>query len=100
MKVRGLSLRWINLRQRTQENGEHSAIIQLSNAGVSTDYFLTVQAFGAYSVDDIIQFRRRGVGTELIQAANPPDREPLSAEAVIELRNRGVSPKSVSELRK
>lgn len=74
-------------------------VIQLRNAGVSADYFKAVQAAGTYSVEEVIQFRHRGVGIELIQAANPPDREPLSVDTIIELRNRGLSPKSVRELR-
>lgn len=75
-------------------------IIQLRNAGIQADYFNAIHAAGGYQVDDIIQFRRFGISEDLVIAANPPGKEPMTVDAIIELRNRGVSIKTVAELRK
>ena len=51
-------------------------------------------------MNDIIQFRRHGISEDLVIAANPPGKKPMTVDAIIELRNRGVPTKTVAELRK
>lgn len=99
LRRHGISTQFLNELNASTSTLSVDQIIQLRNAGVSADFFLSIQKIGGYSVDEIIQFRHRGVGIELIRAANPPDRPTLSAEAIMELKIRGVSPKSVGELR-
>lgn len=99
LRRRGVSTDFIGDLEAAEAALTIDEIIQLKYAGVTADYFVAAHALGNYSVQDIIQFRRRGVNIDLIKAANPPDRKPMSVDAIIELRNRGVSPKSVRELR-
>ena len=77
-----------------------TVVIQLRNAGVRADYLKAIHAAGGYQVDDIILLRRHGVNEDLVRAANPPGKEPMTVNAIIELRNRGVSAKTIAELRK
>lgn len=75
-------------------------VILLRNAGVPPGYYKAwLAASYPFSARDVIRLRNSGVPESYAEALRVPDRRPLSVEAIIDLRNRGVSPETIRQLR-
>ncbi len=75
-------------------------IIRLRNLGISAEYLKDVKQLGyQFSVEEIIKLRNFGVSIDYLKAIQIPGRPPLQASAILEMRQRGVSPESVRAMR-
>ena len=75
-------------------------IIRLRQFGVTTDYVKAICATrNDFTAEHIVKLRQFGVPAEYVAALNVPDRKPLDAPAIIDLRNRGVSAETARKLR-
>lgn len=90
------------LQQMREAGGQYSIqdIIRLRNNGVPTSFIKAVKKAGYnFNIDEIIRLRNNGVSENFLQEITIPDRKPLSAEAIIHLRSRGISSDVIRELR-
>lgn len=75
-------------------------IVRLRQFGVTAEY---VKAVGAtrndFTAEQIVKLRQFGVPAEYVAALSVPERKPLDAQAIIDLRNRGVSAETARKLR-
>jgi hypothetical protein len=75
-------------------------IIRLRQFGVSSDYMKAICATrNDFTAEQIVKLRSFGVPAEYVAALNVPDRKPLDAQAIIDLRSRGVSAETARKLR-
>jgi hypothetical protein len=58
-----------------------------------------MRQYGSYSIEEIVMMKRRGITTSYVQAFHVQGKAPLTAKAIIDLRNRGVSADTIRELR-
>lgn len=75
-------------------------IIRLRQFGVTSDYIKAICATrNDFTAEQIVKLRSFGVPAEYVAAVNVPDRKPLDAQAIIDLRGRGVSVETARKLR-
>jgi hypothetical protein len=75
-------------------------IVRLRQFGVTTDYVKAICATrNDFTAEHIVKLRQFGVPADYVAALNVPDRKPLDAQSIIDLRNRGVSAETARKLR-
>lgn len=99
LRRHGLTSEFIEALDYLDDSTTTNEIIQLRRAGITADFHNTMRQYGAYSIDDIIKMRRRGITPDYVLATVVQGKAPLSARAIIDLRNRGVSTQTIRELR-
>jgi hypothetical protein len=75
-------------------------IVKLRNYGVPAGFLESVKRSGySFTLDEIIKLRNYGITEEFLSDILVPGRRPLSADAIIDLRSRGVSAETIRALR-
>jgi hypothetical protein len=100
MRQFGISPDYFRQVKEQKPNYTVEEIVRLRQYGVQPDYLKTISSGRAdFSAEQIIKLRNHGVPAEYVAALNIPDRKPLDAEAIIDLRSRGVSVDTARKLR-
>jgi len=88
-----------SLKQGGYELGE-ADIIRLHNSGINSDYAAGLKKAG-YTLDvkDIIRLHNAGVNVDYVAAMTTPNKNNLTVDQIINLRNRGVDAETVRKLR-
>ena len=74
-------------------------IIRLHRAGIRSEDQNAMRAYGITSIDDMLRLKRHGVGADFIRAIRIDGRPPLTADAIIDLKTRGIGPQTIRALR-
>ncbi len=75
-------------------------LVHLRTYGVPADYVVAWRKAGFdFSARELTRLRTYGVPASYAAALSVPNRKPLSAEMIIKLRQRGLSPEEVRQLR-
>lgn len=75
-------------------------LVRFKQFGVTPEYIKGMNESGSdFNTEQIIRLRNFGVPVEYVMAVNVPGRTPLDAQAIIDLKNRGVSAETARKLR-
>ena len=99
LRRHGVTTEFIEALSDVAHSTTTKGIIHLRRSGVTADYYNKMRHSGSYSIDDIVLMKRRGIPTSYVQASQVQGKAPLSSQAIIDLRNRGVSTATIRELR-
>lgn len=100
MRQFGITADYFREIKEYKPNYTVAEIIRLRQFGVMPEYVKALAGSrGDFTAEQIIKLRNFGVPAEYVAALNLPDRKPLDADAIIDLRNRGVSVEAARKLR-
>ena len=99
LRRHGVSTDFLTELREVDQAETPDGIIRLRRMGVSADYYNQLRTYGSYSIDDIILMRRHGIHPDLVASTQAVGKKPLTARAIIDLKNKGVSPETIRELR-
>ena len=102
IKLRNFGITVPYLENMKKAGADFSAddLVHLRNFGVQPDYVAAWRNAGfGFGAKEIAKLRSFGVPTEYASAVGIPGRKPLSSDAIIKLRQRGLSAEEIRELR-
>jgi hypothetical protein len=75
-------------------------LVRFKQFGVTPEYLKGMsESRSDFNAEQIIRLRNFGVPVEYVMAVNVPGRTPLDAQAIIDLKSRGVSAETARKLR-
>jgi hypothetical protein len=75
-------------------------IIRLRHSGITAGYLAGARKAGYnFSPEDLIRLRNAGVTTDYLAGLHVPGQENLTADMIIQVRQRGLSPELVKQIR-
>lgn len=96
----GVTVSYLEKMSKTGSDFSADDLVHLRNFGVQPDYVAAWRSAGfEFGAKEIAKLRSFGVPTEYASAVGIPGRKPLSSDAIIKLRQRGLSAKEIRELR-
>lgn len=101
LRLHGVGPEYYGSMRESLPQAKAEEITKLKLHGVPPEYVAAILKAGyAFSVEEIIKLRQAGVPTEYVQALMVEGRAPLKAQAIVELKQRGVSAETARSLRK
>ena len=96
----GITVQYLEEMDAAGSDFSAGDLVHLRNFGVQPDYVAAWRNAGfEFGAKEIAKLRNFGVPAEYASAVGIPGRKPLSADAIIKLRQRGLSAEEIRELR-